>query len=136
MILVTLPEELPVSETIESAYTLEDKAGVQLGPVIVNACDPEPVGLDRPAADGGRGRRGGGPLAARPPGRARGGAPLPPGPPCRLDASRSSDWAASSRSPASSSRRSTPRRSGRPRPQLLADALAGAVAGLVAEGAR
>ena len=44
VILVTLPEELPVSETIESAYTLEDKAGVQLGPVIVNACDPEPGG--------------------------------------------------------------------------------------------
>jgi anion-transporting ArsA/GET3 family ATPase len=51
VILVTLPEELPVSETIESAYTLEDKAGVQLGPVIVNACDPEPVGLERPAAE-------------------------------------------------------------------------------------
>ena len=51
VLLVTLPEELPVSETIESAYTLEDKAGVQLGPVIVNACDPDPVGLDRPAAE-------------------------------------------------------------------------------------
>jgi anion-transporting ArsA/GET3 family ATPase len=51
VILVTLPEELPVSETIESAYTLEDKAGVQLGPVIVNACDPEPVGLEHPAAE-------------------------------------------------------------------------------------
>jgi anion-transporting ArsA/GET3 family ATPase len=51
VILVTLPEELPVSETIESAYTLEDKAGVQLGPVIVNACDPEPSGLDRAAAE-------------------------------------------------------------------------------------
>jgi anion-transporting ArsA/GET3 family ATPase len=51
VILVTLPEELPVSETIESAYTLEDQAGVQLGPVIVNACDPEPSGLDRPAAE-------------------------------------------------------------------------------------
>ena len=51
VVLVTLPEELPVAETIESAYTLEDKAGVQLGPVIVNACDPEPTGLDRPAAD-------------------------------------------------------------------------------------
>jgi anion-transporting ArsA/GET3 family ATPase len=49
--LVTLPEEMPVSEAIESAYTLEDKAGVQLGPVIVNACDPEPVGLERSAAD-------------------------------------------------------------------------------------
>jgi anion-transporting ArsA/GET3 family ATPase len=51
VLVVTLPEELPVSETIESAYTLEDKAGVQLGPVIVNACDPEPTGLDRPAAE-------------------------------------------------------------------------------------
>jgi anion-transporting ArsA/GET3 family ATPase len=51
VILVTLPEELPVSETIESAYTLEDEAGVQLGPVIVNACDPEPIGLERPAAE-------------------------------------------------------------------------------------
>ncbi len=50
MILVTLPEELPVSETIESAYTLEDTAGVQLGPVIVNACDPEPVGLEHSVA--------------------------------------------------------------------------------------
>jgi anion-transporting ArsA/GET3 family ATPase len=51
VLLVTVPEELPVSETIETAYTLEDKAGVQLGPVIVNACDPEPVGLDRSAAE-------------------------------------------------------------------------------------
>lgn len=51
VILVTLPEELPVSETIESAYTLEDAAGVQLGPVIINACDPEPLGLGQPAAE-------------------------------------------------------------------------------------
>ncbi len=51
VILVTLPEELPVSEAIESAFTLEDRAGVQLGPVVVNAADPEPVGLDRPAAE-------------------------------------------------------------------------------------
>jgi anion-transporting ArsA/GET3 family ATPase len=50
VILVTLPEDMPVSETIESAFTLEDKAGVQLGPVIVNACDPEPVGLEQPAS--------------------------------------------------------------------------------------
>jgi anion-transporting ArsA/GET3 family ATPase len=51
VILVTLPEEMPVSEAIESAYTLEDKAGVQLGPVIVNACDPSPVGLEHSAAE-------------------------------------------------------------------------------------
>jgi anion-transporting ArsA/GET3 family ATPase len=49
VILVTLPEDMPVSETIESAFTLEDKAGVQLGPVIVNATDPLPAGLDRSA---------------------------------------------------------------------------------------
>jgi anion-transporting ArsA/GET3 family ATPase len=60
VMLVALPEELPVSETIESAYTLEDKAGVQLGPVIVNACDPEPVGLDRPAAEVAAGSSGSG----------------------------------------------------------------------------
>jgi anion-transporting ArsA/GET3 family ATPase len=51
VILVTLPEEMPVSETVESAFTLEDKAGVQLGPVIVNATDPEPVGLEQSALD-------------------------------------------------------------------------------------
>jgi anion-transporting ArsA/GET3 family ATPase len=51
VILVTLPEDMPVSETIESAFTLEDKAGVQLGPVIVNATDPAPVGLERSAAE-------------------------------------------------------------------------------------
>ncbi len=51
VMLVTLPEDMPVSEAIESAFTLEDTAGVQLGPVIVNACDPPPVGLDTPAAE-------------------------------------------------------------------------------------
>ena len=51
VILVTLPEEMPVSETIESAYTLEDKAGIQLGPVIVNACDPIPDGLAQTAEE-------------------------------------------------------------------------------------
>ncbi len=39
VVLVTLPEDMPVSETIEAAYQLEDKAGVQLGPIIVNGCD-------------------------------------------------------------------------------------------------
>jgi anion-transporting ArsA/GET3 family ATPase len=51
VILVTLPEEMPVSETIESAYTLEDKAGIQLGPVIVNACDAVPEGLGETAEE-------------------------------------------------------------------------------------
>ncbi len=34
--LVTLAEETPVTETIEAAFTLEDKIGVKLGPLIVN----------------------------------------------------------------------------------------------------
>jgi anion-transporting ArsA/GET3 family ATPase len=51
VMLVTLPEDMPVSETIESAFTLEDKAGVQLGPVIVNATDPVPEGLGRSAQE-------------------------------------------------------------------------------------
>jgi anion-transporting ArsA/GET3 family ATPase len=51
VMLVTLPEDMPVSETIESAFTLEDKAGVQLGPVIVNATDPVPAGLELSAQE-------------------------------------------------------------------------------------
>ena len=115
VILVTLPEELPVSETIESAYTLEDKAGVQLGPVIVNACDPEPTGLGSARRRGGGGRRR--QPGRRPPGRARGGPdasgwPATPSPP-----SRSSGCAGTSRCPTSSCRRSTRRPSARQRPR-------------------
>ena len=39
--LVTLPEEMPVNEVIEAAFALEDKVGLTLGPVIVNACLPD-----------------------------------------------------------------------------------------------
>jgi anion-transporting ArsA/GET3 family ATPase len=46
VMLVTLPEETPVSEVIETAYAIEDRAGVALGPVIVNQCfEPLPVGV-------------------------------------------------------------------------------------------
>ncbi|HUA95623.1 MAG TPA: ArsA-related P-loop ATPase [Acidimicrobiales bacterium] len=45
VLLVTLPEEMPVSETVEAAYQLEDRAGVQLGPVFVNGWDELPLGL-------------------------------------------------------------------------------------------
>jgi anion-transporting ArsA/GET3 family ATPase len=44
--LVTLPEEMPVSEVVEAAYALEDRIGVSLGPVIVNACLPGDPRLD------------------------------------------------------------------------------------------
>ena len=82
VMLVTLPEELPVSETIESAYTLEDKAGVQLGPVVVNACDPEPRGLDTPAAE--VAAAAGVDVAPDAPRRTGGGSPVSPGPTRRL----------------------------------------------------
>jgi anion-transporting ArsA/GET3 family ATPase len=36
--LVTLPEEMPVNEVVDAAYKLEDRVGVSLGPLIVNAC--------------------------------------------------------------------------------------------------
>ena len=80
VILVTLPEDMPVSETIESAFTLEDKAGVQLGPVIVNATDPVPEGLERSAQEAAAGLRG----RPGPPGRPGGGPPVPPGAPRHL----------------------------------------------------
>ncbi len=38
VVLVTLPEEMPVSEVVEAAFQLEDRVGVTLGPVVVNAC--------------------------------------------------------------------------------------------------
>jgi len=43
VMLVTLPEETPVNELIETAYTIEDRAGVALGPIVVNSCVP-PLG--------------------------------------------------------------------------------------------
>jgi len=49
--LVTLPEEMPVNEVVEAAYQLEDRVGLTLGPVIVNACLPnEPWLVQEPAA--------------------------------------------------------------------------------------
>jgi anion-transporting ArsA/GET3 family ATPase len=47
VMLVTLPEETPVSELIETAFAIEDRAGVALGPVIVNQCfEGPPPGLN------------------------------------------------------------------------------------------
>jgi len=40
VILVTLPEETPVNEVVETAFALEDRVGVQLGPVVVNGLYP------------------------------------------------------------------------------------------------
>jgi anion-transporting ArsA/GET3 family ATPase len=47
VLLVTTPEETPVTESIETAFAIEDRAGVSLGPVVVNGCfAPLPDGID------------------------------------------------------------------------------------------
>jgi len=46
VMLVTLPEETPVNELVDTAYAIEDRAGVALGPIVVNSCVPRVVGLD------------------------------------------------------------------------------------------
>ena len=46
VLLVTLPEETPVNEVVETAYKLEDRVGVTLGPVVVNGLYPSLDGLD------------------------------------------------------------------------------------------
>jgi anion-transporting ArsA/GET3 family ATPase len=38
VLLVTLPEEMPVNETVEAAYALEERIGVALAPLVVNGC--------------------------------------------------------------------------------------------------
>ena len=46
VMLVTLPEETPVNEVVETAFALEDKVGVDLAPVVVNGLYPVLDGLD------------------------------------------------------------------------------------------
>ena len=46
LLLVTLPEETPVNELVETAFNLEDRVGVGLGPVIVNGLYDTLPGLD------------------------------------------------------------------------------------------
>lgn len=46
VVLVTLPEETPVNELVDTAYSLEDEVGVSLGPVVVNGLYPSIDGLD------------------------------------------------------------------------------------------
>jgi hypothetical protein len=38
VVLVTIPEETPVSELVDTAFAIEDRTGVCLGPVVVNGC--------------------------------------------------------------------------------------------------
>ena len=43
--LVTIPEETPVNELIETSFAVEDELGVRLGPVVVNSVLPAVDGL-------------------------------------------------------------------------------------------
>ncbi len=56
VMLVTLPEETPVTETIETAFSLEDEVGIKLAPVVVNACWPRIDGLAAAVAEAPPGR--------------------------------------------------------------------------------
>jgi len=40
VMLVTIPEETPVNELVDTAFALEDKVGIKLGPVVLNGCAP------------------------------------------------------------------------------------------------
>ena len=60
VMLVTLAEETPVNEVVETAFALEDRVGVDLGPVVVNGlypvlsgldADPSTAGVDLPPAE-------------------------------------------------------------------------------------
>ncbi len=66
-LLVTLPEETPVNEVVETAYRLEDEVGIALGPVVVNACLPvlDDLGADPAAAARAAGVRPPGPSRRR-----------------------------------------------------------------------
>ncbi len=46
VMLVTMPEETPVNEAADTAFHLEDRTGVKLGPIVVNGLWPH---LDLPA---------------------------------------------------------------------------------------
>jgi arsenite-transporting ATPase len=51
VVLVTIPEETPVNEVVDTAYALEDRVGVMLGPVVVNGCYPPRGGGEEPTVD-------------------------------------------------------------------------------------
>jgi anion-transporting ArsA/GET3 family ATPase len=50
VVLVTIPEELPVTETVEAAFRIEEEAGMALSLVIANRADLPLEDLDVPAA--------------------------------------------------------------------------------------
>jgi anion-transporting ArsA/GET3 family ATPase len=58
VMLVTLPEETPVNEAVDTAFHLEDRAGAKLAPIVVNGLWPRlalPDGIDEALQRGGLG---------------------------------------------------------------------------------
>ncbi|HEX6419426.1 MAG TPA: ArsA-related P-loop ATPase [Acidimicrobiales bacterium] len=51
VVLVTIPEETPVNEAVETAFSLEDRVGIGLGPIVVNGLYPPIEGLSGEVAD-------------------------------------------------------------------------------------
>lgn len=68
VLLVTLPEETPVNEVVETAYRLEDRVSMRLTPVVVNGMYPVLAGLDVDPSGGAPSSGGGTPVD---PGRGR-----------------------------------------------------------------
>jgi len=61
VVMVTTPDTTPVTELIETAFALEDRVGVQLGPIVVNGVDtfgalPDPAELAGRQPSGAEGR--------------------------------------------------------------------------------
>jgi anion-transporting ArsA/GET3 family ATPase len=56
VVLVTLPETTPVNELVETAYAIEERVGVRLGPIVLNQVDLAPALPDPAAVAFGRSR--------------------------------------------------------------------------------
>ncbi len=51
VLLVTIPEETPVTEVVQTAYQLEDELGIALGPLVVNRVATPPPPTSQPVAE-------------------------------------------------------------------------------------
>ncbi len=51
VVLVALPEETPVNELVDTAFSLEEHVGIRLGPVVMNAVMEVPAGLEIDATE-------------------------------------------------------------------------------------